>query len=143
MKVRFKRLICILLILLTTTCFNIRVNANYINPNLPKASDYIASCYMNISAITNDSLSISTTVTSVYVVDKISVHIKLQKKINNSTWVDICDWNYVKNNSHVLNADEVFNNASSGDYRFYEVYSVTYNGKTEERTAYSNVTTIY
>lgn len=132
------KLIYVVLVFIIITCFNVNAKSN---SSSLFSSNLIASCYMNLSAIGKNELSISTTVTSPYILDKMTVYIELQRKVG-STWVKQCVWNGSRDNTFQISLDKTFNNASSGQYRFYEVYTAEGRGIKESKSAYSSITTI-
>lgn len=147
MKQGFKKIKLVLTTLLVALIIYHNINASYLNMHnvktySTKESDYITSCYMNLSITNSNSLSISSTVTTLGTVDKITIDIELQMRIGDK-WVLMDNWNVESFNTFTLSIDKTFSNAPSGEYRFYEIYSAKVGNKKETKTAYSNTTILY
>lgn len=131
----------LLITLMVCTNINFAYANNHITLYSVKASDYIASCYMNLSVTGNKELSISSTVTTVGRVDEITTAIDLQMKIGDK-WITMDSWSKERSNAFTLSVDEIYSNASAGEYRFKIVYSAKVGNNKETKTAYSNITTL-
>lgn len=105
------------------------------------ASDYIASYYINLSVVSSNELSISTTVTAVPICDVIKMDISLQKKVG-SNWVTICNWDKQKENTFTASFDTTFFGAGKGSYKLYIKYIAKVDGKEEIKYQESNIATV-